>query len=138
MTNYADLRQAIIKPWIDNAEFGIETAYPNVDIGDFTTPWAELTILTNQAESMEIGALLQDEITGFLQVDLRYPSGKGDLAALQKTDEILSVYRRGLNVPINDICVRFTNTGKAEPSFNEQGWYRVVLTIEFRTRFNNR
>lgn len=98
---FRDIRNALIQSWVDG-DHGLPTAYPNrgadaalQSAQDNGQPWAAVFVVPSQPGVATLGDTGQDRHDGFLQIDLNYPAGSGDVAAYDKADEIARRYIAG-------------------------------------------
>lgn len=136
--NSADAKAALMLPITDNNHFDLPWAMPNVD---FTTPakseaWARSVVFSNSSDSVEIFGNGQDEVSGILQIDLFYPAGQGDYDILSKADEISAKFTRGTPSNYGSACIIFGDKGIGSPQ-QSQGWYRLIMSINFTYRFDS-
>ena len=97
------------------------------------TAWAQLFVVHAQPSIATMGSGGQDEITGFLQVNLNYPEGSGGGAAKQKATAIRDYFTAGTKHSYGGVDVYIANAGRSA-SFNIDSWYRLVVTINWYTR----
>ena len=120
--------QAFTKAFID-AAFGIAIAHENQSYTPVPgTPYAELLLLPNNTIPNTISDL--DETTGIFRVILRYPENKSAGPAKTIADSILTTFKVGSAHTYSGETARVTKT-KREPGYQEDGWYKVVLTMSY-------
>ena len=135
--SYKDLNAALRQVIADNTYFGLTEANwqssPNVDLSG-SEPKARVSFTYNQPVPAELGANNSEDITGFMQIDLYYPSSEGDAAINTKAQEIKEAYASGRLV-YNNTNVRVISSGINTNPTNEQGWYTLFIQVDFSSFF---
>lgn len=127
----ATIRSALNESWLEGA-FGLPTAYENVPFEPTPgTPYASLYVVPSKPDVATMGQGGLDEHDGFMQVDLYYPTGQGDMPAVTKADEIYSYYFAGRTLAYQGQRVRVQITERSQGRV-ENGWYRLTMTIYYR------
>ena len=122
------LDQALVQSFIDGA-FGLPIAHENTDyVPVHGTPFAELAVFQNEVKPFDLNT--NDNVTGLLQIILRYPQGGVAVAAKAKADEILTNYKIGNVYTYGGQAL--TVTGRQRFSNTQSGgWYEVGLRVNF-------
>ena len=122
--------QAFLTAWLTtNSEFGLPTAYENQDFSaDPELAYAEVFLIQNALDMLTINDM--DETTGIFRAILRYPVNNGAIAAKAKAQEIIDAFSIGTNVSYSGQSVIITKTSR-EKGFNENGWYKIVVSIQY-------
>lgn len=127
----AAIRSALIEGWLDG-NFGLPTAYENVAFTPTAgTAYAAVHIVPSKPDVATMGTGGRDEHDGFMQVDLYYPTGAGDMPAVQKADDIYSYFHAGRTLAYQAQRVRVQITERSQGRV-ENGWYRLTMTIYYR------
>lgn len=131
MTTFVDINNALVKPIVDNAGFGIEFNYENKNTKPaIKTPFGQCFLLPVQPEQAALGQDGCDEHSGVFQISLRYPENQGNIAALTKADEIASVYKSGAVLTYNGVNVTIESIGIGQ-ALNDGPWFLVPITINY-------
>ena len=122
-----EIDQAFTSAFID-ADFGLPIAHENMDY-DPGEAYAEITVLQNDATALDLSRTAETD--GVFQVILRYPSGSGAYAIKAKAGEIFSVFKIGKDFEYDGVTARITRNQRF-PGVQEEGWYKIILTIGYR------
>ncbi len=124
------IHQALTQSLID-LNLGLQIAHENVD---FTPPddeaWLDVTRLPNERTSLTKYEL--DEETGIYQISYYQPSGASVGDMLQNIDLILQKYQHNTHLVSGDQVVVVVNSGQNEGR-NENGWYRIDISVSYKT-----
>lgn len=121
--------QALLTAFVDGG-FGLPIAHENLDFEP--TPgeaYAELLVLQNDATPATLKHT--NETDGVFRVILRYPVNKSSIPAKTKVDEIFAVFKIGQRLTYGGVSLTLTANQRA-PGINEDGWYKLVLTMPYR------
>ncbi len=122
------LDQALVQSFIDGA-FGLPIAHENDDYSPVAgTAYAELEVVNN----LEKGFTLNDlnDITGYLQIGLNYPTGAGAIPAKTKKTEITDAYPIGRVLTYSLQSLEISGIQQPTPAPRD-GWYRRLIRINF-------
>ncbi|MGB1215641.1 MAG: phage tail terminator-like protein [Pikeienuella sp.] len=110
--------------------FGLPVSHENEDYTPTgQTAYVALKVLHTPAAPFDFAH--RDEVSGFLQFDLRYPAGSGAIPAKTKRSDIFAAYPVGRTVTYSGQAV--TVTGKHAVSNRvDGGWYLVIGRINWR------
>ena len=137
--SYKDINSALRQVIADNTYFGLTEdnwqSSPNVDLSS-SEPKARVSINTTQPIPAEIGSSNSEQISGFMQIDLYYPSGEGDSAINTKAQEIKEAYFPQRLI-LNDTNVRIISSGINVNPATDNGWYNLFIQIDFSTYYCN-
>lgn len=120
--------QAFISEFIAG-DFGLPIAHENLPY-DSTDglAYAEISVLQNNRTPLTLNS--SDQTDGIFQVILRYTSNSGAIVAKVKADEILNYFRFGKTFYYGGVGVK-TTALQRQPGINENGWYKIILTITY-------
>lgn len=129
--NALEIRTALIKPIVDNSDFGIDWNYENKSFKpSHGTPFGRAYMLGNGVTQTSMGDTGCDRRDGVFQISLYYPENKGDIPALTKADEIAGVYKSGSVFSYNGVNVTISSI-EPLPALVVNGWYQIDLTINY-------
>ena len=121
--------QALTKRFIDSA-FGLPIAHENAPYSPIAqTAYAELRVLQNDVTPANLKH--SNESDGVLRVILRYPAGKGAVAAKTMGDNIFSEFTIGQRITYSGATVIITSQQR-QPGVQEDGWFVIVLSMAYR------
>lgn len=122
------LDQALVQSFIDGA-FGLPVAHENDGYTPVAgTAYAELTVTSNEEKGFTLNDL--NDITGYLQVALNYPTGAGAIAAKTTRDAIVEAYPIGTVLTYSLQSLEITGIQQPNPAPRD-GWYRRLIRINF-------
>ena len=133
MSGFANISLALIAKYRSGAFFADAlTAWENKT---FTNPastvaWAAVFIVPNQPTIESVGDGGMDGHTGFMQVDVNYPSNGGTGAAIAKADSVAQYFKAGTRIAYGGQQVQIQSCGRSQGR-PVDGWYRVSLTINW-------
>jgi len=129
----AKIESALIQAY-EEAALGLPTAYENRGFDPPNdAPWAALYVLPNQPDVVTLGNGGEDDHTGVLQIDLRYPLNAGNGAAVAMADLIRDVYEAGVDLTYEDQVVVITGCGRSSGA-RELGMYKIIISITWYAR----
>ncbi len=98
----------------------------------FTKPvsakWGRLVFVPNQPSVETLGALGEDMVDGFLQVDIFYPAGTGYAAALSDFEAFRMGFVAGHSFASSGQLVTVNNCGRSQGRL-DGSWYIVSIRI---------
>lgn len=98
---------------------------PNVDV-----PYQEATFVWAQPFNAEYGAGFQQ--SGYMQVLLRFPGGKGRGPALAQARKLRDAFKRGTSLTSGGVVTTINQTPQILPGFtDDKGRYAVAVRIPF-------
>lgn len=122
------LDQALVQSFIDGA-FGLPIAQENDDYDPVAgTAYAELTVALNPENGFTLDDL--NDITGYLQIGLNYPTGAGAITAKLKATEITDAYPIGRVLTYSAQSLEIASISRPNASPRD-GWYRRLIRINF-------
>lgn len=133
MSGFANISLALIAKYRSGAFFTDSlTAYENASFVKpaNTTAWAAIFIVPNQPTIESVGDGGMDGHTGFMQVDVNYPSNGGTGAAIAKADSVAQYFKAGTRIAYGGQQVQIQSCGRSQGR-PVDGWYRVSLTINW-------
>ena len=128
-----DVRDALAQAFSDGNFFpAADVAWENVTFAPRTgnKPWAKFTFVPTQPYPESLGQHGLDRVDGFVQVDLNYPIGDGDKAAMDKFVALAAVFYCGARFTKNSQVVVIESCGRSQGR-EFSGFYRVSVTINF-------
>ena len=122
------LDQALVQSFIDGA-FGLPIAHENDDYSPVAgTAYAELEVAKNPENGFTLDDL--NDITGYLQIDINYPTGAGAIPAKTMETTISDAYPIGTVLTYGSQSLEITGIQRPTPAPRD-GWYRRLLRINF-------
>lgn len=122
------LDQALVQSFIDGA-FGLPIAHENDDYKPKAgTAYAELSVVKNSENGFTLNDL--NDITGFMQIGLNYPTGAGAIPAKTMETTIADTYPIGTVLTYGAQSLEITGIQRPTPAPRD-GWYRRLLRINF-------
>lgn len=125
---YADIQSALITAW-DGAGFSLTTFYPDREYNP-TGNHARLAFIPAGNDVATLGSTGTNEITGILQADILYQTGRGNGEILEKVDAVCAVFIPGHRVTYNNQQVTIVGANLRGP-LSEGGWLRATVSITF-------
>lgn len=129
----ADARNALAQGFTDGNFFPpADVAWENVTFAPRTgdKPWAKFTFVPTQPFPDTLGQGGLDRVDGFVQIDLNYPIGDGDSAAMDMYVEIAARFKAGARFTSNGQTVVIVSCGRSQGR-EFSGFYRISVTINF-------
>ncbi len=124
----AAIQSAIVERYKDGA-FELETFWPGVNYEPVANKaHARVWFVPTGNDAASLGGTGMDRISGFAQIDLMYPEGKGIGAALEKADAVAAIFERGQSQAYGATTAVFTGATVLQPR-NEAGWLRVPVSV---------
>jgi hypothetical protein len=133
MSAFTNISLALIARYRSGAFFtDALTSYENVAFAKpaISAPWASVFVVPNQPTIESVGEGGVDGHTGFMQVDINYPSNGGSGAAITKADSVAQYFKAGTRVAYGGQQVQIQSCGRSQGR-PVDGWYRVSLTINW-------
>lgn len=127
------VRSALVKMLQDsNLLLATATAFENVS---FTPPssglWYSVFYVPNVPAVSTLGDDGEDEVTGFLQIDINAPLGTGEKATNDKVDALRNVFTAGARAIYQGQEVVVVSCGRSSGRTIDS-CFRVSVTIQFR------
>nr|CAK6596645.1 tail terminator [Klebsiella phage vB_Kpn_K21lambda1] len=131
-----DLTESTLRAhWVAGA-FGLPTAYENQAFSKpDDAPWAALWYVPADTQPVTAGSRGQDEVVGFLQIDLNYPLNKGTGDTRTMADKIADHFPVGHPLVYNGFVVKPTYVHRGQGR-EVDGWWRTPITIGWYSRLN--
>lgn len=124
-----EIDQALIQTFVNGA-FGLPIAHENQQYTPTAgTAYVEIRVLQNDATPFTLKD--SDETDGVFRVRLFYPADTGAVNAKSKADEIFATYKIGTRLTYNNVSLTVMSNQR-QPGLAEDGWYQLVLTINYR------
>lgn len=120
--------QALIAHFID-AGTGLPIAHENINYTPTGDAYAEIIVLPNDTTALNYKHTNQTD--GVFRAILRYPSGRGALPSKTAAEIILNHFKIATLIEYDGVLVEITGS-KREPGVQEDGWYKLVLTVPYR------
>jgi hypothetical protein len=133
MSGFTNISLALIGQYRSGAFFtDALTAYENASFPKpaITSAWAAVFIVPNQPTIESVGDGGMDGHTGFMQIDINYPSNGGTGAAIAKADSVAQYFKGGTRIAFGGQQVQIQSCGRSQGR-PVDGWYRVSLTINW-------
>lgn len=113
------------------ANFGLPTAYEGLPLTPSNgVAYAEVTVIPNNETAYSADDT--DETDGLFRIILRYPENEGAVPAKTMADTMFAQYKIGQRITYDGQEVEITGRQRA-PGVREAGWYKLVLSISYRT-----
>lgn len=129
MISQADIQSAVVKHWLDNVN--LPTAYPNQPYNPTSgQPWARMSFAMAPPTDTEIGARLTQQFGGVVDIELYYPSDTGRGDANDMADHVAAMFPRAKKLAYNSTVVSIERCYLTSAA-NTDGWFRVLLTVDF-------
>lgn len=93
------------------------------------TPYQQVYLLLAQPANDEFSAVHREQ--GFLQVDLKYPLGKGTKDAITRAELIRTTFPRGASFTASGVTVNINRTPEIMPGRTEEDRFVVPVRIPF-------
>ena len=121
--------QALASRFI-TASFGLPIVHENAAYTPIPgTAYAEINVLTNDILASTVNGWT--DTTGVFQFILRYPEGKGAIAAKTQADTIFAAFAIGARETYSGQTL--TITGHSRPTaVPEDGWFKVVGQVTYK------
>lgn len=135
--SFSNIRSALAQAFVNGAFFDADKiAWENVP---FVPPndvaWCAFHFVPSQPDVATLGDAGRDEVTGFVQLDLNYPSGLGDKDAADKFDALRNVFTAGAKFSYNGVEAVIRSCGRSNGRI-VNNCYRVPVTIAFYSQIN--
>ena len=131
---FLNIRNTLVN-YFNLGGFDLPVSFPNISYDASEKAFAELDILPSQPNAVTMGDYGEDEHKGIFQIDLYYPTGKGDMAILTKADQIARHFKAGTKYSYESQEVFIESCGVSNGR-QEQGRYRMIITINYRARIS--
>lgn len=95
------------------------------------TPYLRAWILPAESDVVTLGPNPVILRTGIFQIDCCYPLGKGWGPAKSKAAEIVEDFKAGTRFVYNGLTVQVDRAWPGPGAIDEQGWYRVPVSIKY-------
>ena len=121
-----EIDQALVQSFIDGT-FGLPIAHENDDYSPVAgTAYAELEVVKNSENGFTLTDL--NDITGYLQIGLNYPTGAGAIPAKTMEKTIVDTYPIGTVLTYGAQSLEITGIQRPTPAPRD-GWYRRLIRI---------
>lgn len=133
MSAFKNISQALIDRYRAGVFFtDALTAYENSAFTKppTTTAWASVFIVPNQPSVESVGEGGMDGHTGFMQIDLNYPTNAGPGSVVTKADNVAQYFKAGTRLAYGGQQVQIQSCGRSQGR-PVDGWYRVSMTINW-------
>lgn len=136
-----DARMALMTALLGIADVSAASTEKRLELDNavFKTPakgaWYSVHFSPNNPVPVTAGPDGEDEVTGFLQVDVCVPLGSGEADALKRIQSILDVFKTGSKFTRSGQTVMVTSAGR-NPGFNSDASYKIPVTIAWETRYS--
>ena len=132
MSTFLNINNALVKPIMDNSSFGIEFNFENKSTTNnpVDQPSARCFLIPVQPNQVALGQDGCDRHDGVFQISLFYPENEGNIAALNKADEIAQTYKSGTVFSFGGDNVTIESIGISQ-GLNDGPWFVVPITINW-------
>ncbi|WP_299726845.1 phage tail terminator-like protein [uncultured Endozoicomonas sp.] len=113
-------------------DLGLPIAWENVTPPDKVGAWLAVMFIPAETVGSTLGDGGLDESTGFYQVDAYAPTGEGWAELHSYADQVQRHFKNGLLLSHNGQAVQITSSSRTGGRV-ENGWYRLTLTINWRS-----
>jgi hypothetical protein len=97
--------------------------------------WAAVGFWPGEPETATLGGEGQEELTGWLQVDLNAPPNNGEAALLDAYADLRAAFPPGEAFLDSGVTTTIISCGRS-PGRRVDENYRISVTIRFRARYN--
>lgn len=98
-------------------------------------PWAAFYFVPSQPSVATLGPNGQDHLDGFVQIDLNFPTGKGEKDSFAKYEAIKNSFTAGSYLIYQGQVVTIKSCGRS-PGRVVNNVYKVIVTIYFYAHIN--
>ena len=128
------IRSAVVQSLTQVPALEIPLAYPNTKFdSEGLTIWGQCFVHLDGDEAATLGADGEDEVTGYLQVNIKLRVGEGEALALDAADKIRSHFKIGFTHTYEGLHV--TVSKRKIAAFNViDEWFTVPILIHFYCR----
>lgn len=97
-------------------------------------PWLQSRFSPNPPTPITCGDEGEDEMTGYLQVNVNAPGGVGENTHNALLIPLINTFKVGTTLSYEGQEVTVTSAGRAQ-GFPVDSWYRIPFTVAFRARY---
>lgn len=94
--------------------------------------WYSVNIAYAQPTVASLGNGGDDEVRGYLQIDINVPRGSGKGILIEKLAALRSYFTAGKRLPYDDAVAVVISTGSS-PAREVDSWYRISASVFFYT-----
>lgn len=131
-----DVRAALVQAYLDAFTPGAvpPTEYENVPFNATgLSLWTSVSYLPGQPAVATFGDGGEDEVRGYLQVDINIPRGKGEKPQFDVVQTLQNFFTAGLSLSYNNGTATIISCGNT-PGRQVDTWYRRSVSIYFYAR----
>jgi len=130
------IRQALetaLNTWSLDQSTVVPIAWPNKSYTPtIGTKYIKANILTAETENPSLGDD-HKRYPGIFQLLLYMPDNKGSGDATRLADNLCEEFKRGKSFTASTVTVRILNSPSVLPSFNDNGWYVLPVSIRYQS-----
>jgi hypothetical protein len=127
------VRAGLMKALVD-ASLGTKLLPENVKADPAgETPFAEVFYMPNPPVPITLGDDGEDEISGYVQLNIKVPFGSGTKEALAACGEVRSAFPVGLNILYDGVVITVKGSGP-KPGYRSEAHYVTPFLIHFYSR----
>ena len=97
--------------------------------------WCAVGFWPSEPEVVTLGNEGQEEMQGWLQVDLNAPANNGESVLLEAYDKLRAMFTPGISFLDSGVTTTILSCGRS-PGRRVDENYRISVTIRFRARYN--
>lgn len=129
-SHLAKIDAAFVQVFINSA-FMLPIAHENAEfVPKAGEAYAELALIPNNLTLWSMDGN-RSETDGLFRVTLRYPTGRGAMAAKFKADEIMGAYLPGSRLAYDGVTVTVVSNSR-QLGVSEEGWYKTIISIGYK------
>lgn len=125
---YATIQAALFRAWIA-ADFGVTIVYPDRDAAA-NTEHVRLSLIPVDSTPATLGPTGANQVTGILQADFHFRTGRGNGEALSVVDAVCAAFPSGLILTEDGQQLAIWGA-KLDKIFSDGGWLRAIISIQF-------
>ena len=110
-------------------------AWPNVKFPKpaFPLPYLQASLFFATTATLGIGDDSDDQILGFLQVEVVWPEGDGEVAAAEVAGQVIDHFARGTVMTDGTTTVKVTLAPTRMTAIKDSPYVRIPVTIRFES-----
>lgn len=134
-----NLEKALVNAYMAAVGYDTGTKLPVTEwenvalkIAEGVTLWYSVVIQYAQPTVASLGNGGDDEVRGYLQIDINVPRGTGKGILIEKLAALRSYFTAGKRLPYDDAVAVVISTGSS-PAREVDSWYRISASVFFYT-----
>lgn len=134
--SHGDVRTALVNGFVE--AFGQPLPPVEYENKDFVVPvgctlWFSVAFVVADTIPVTLGSDGEDEVRGFLQVDINVPKNTGEALMFQNVKILRNFFKAGKGLTYKD-CAVVISSSSPSPARIVGNWYRTSVTINFYSR----